>query len=110
MLPWVGYALNMSHCLSLEFLKTVACFAQDGENARIPRSRLIDLLRNSVKPGRVNRIEEVLLGRTARVTMLLENLTDPANASACIRTCEGLGLNEMHVIESYEPFRSSMVR
>lgn len=63
-----------------------------------------------MKPGRVNRIEEVLLGRTTRVTMLLENLTDPANASACIRTCEALGLNEMHLIESYEPFRSSMVR
>lgn len=40
--------------------------------------------------------------------MLLENLVDGANASACTRTCEAMGLSSMHVIESYEPFRTSM--
>lgn len=76
--------------------------------ARVPRSALLDLLRNSVKPNRIYRIEEVLTSRTTRVTMLLENLVDGANASACTRTCEALGLQRMHVIESYEPFRTSM--
>jgi tRNA (guanosine-2'-O-)-methyltransferase len=46
--------------------------------------------------------------RTSRVTLLLENLVDSANASACTRTCEALGLSSIHVIESYEPFRTSM--
>jgi tRNA (guanosine-2'-O-)-methyltransferase len=74
---------------------------------RVPRSDLLDLFRCAVKPARLSRIEEVLMQRCKRVTVCLENLVDPANGSACVRTCEAFGLSEIHVIESYEPFRTT---
>lgn len=75
--------------------------------ARIPRSDVLDLLRSAIKPNRIYRIEDVLAKRTSRVTVILENLVDAANASACTRTCEALGLSSMSVIDSYEPFRTT---
>lgn len=80
----------------------------EADGNRVPRTALLDLFRNAIKPARIARIEQVLLKRCTRVTVLLENLIDPANGSACIRTCEGLGLNAIHIVESYEPFRTSV--
>lgn len=74
---------------------------------RVPRSDLLNLFRCAVKPARIWRIEQALLQRCTNVTVCLENLVDPANGSACMRTCEGLGMSEVHVVESYEPFRTS---
>jgi tRNA (guanosine-2'-O-)-methyltransferase len=53
---------------------------------------------------RRERIERVLRHRLLSVTVVLENLHDPHNAAAAIRTCEGVGLVHVHVVGTSEPF------
>jgi len=45
-------------------------------------------------------MERVLDNRTRYVTMVLEDIYQSQNASAVIRTCECLGLQDIHVIET----------
>lgn len=73
--------------------------------SRIPESKLLSVLRAGVRPQRLVRIEQVLAGRCKRVQCLFENLSDPANGAACLRTMEGFGLSDAHAVESYETFR-----
>ncbi len=75
--------------------------------SRIAETKLLSLLRSTVKPKRLLRIEEVLQQRCKRVQCLFENVSDPANGAACLRTMEAFGLTDAHVVEAYEPFRVS---
>jgi tRNA (guanosine-2'-O-)-methyltransferase len=49
--------------------------------------------------ARIARIDEVLAARLASVAAVVEDVYDPHNASAAIRTTEAIGLAELHVIE-----------
>ncbi len=48
---------------------------------------------------RAQRVAQVVLRRLSSVTVVMENLADPHNASAVLRTAEGLGLDAIHVVE-----------
>jgi tRNA (guanosine-2'-O-)-methyltransferase len=48
---------------------------------------------------RRGRVIDVVAGRLQGITVVLENLVDNHNASAVLRTCEGLGVQSMHVVE-----------
>ena len=55
---------------------------------------------------RKERIEEVLALRTRNLTVVLDRLEDTFNMAAVLRTCEGMGVQEVHVIRNPEvPFR-----
>lgn len=56
---------------------------------------------------RKQRIESVLDCRLAGLTIAIENLHDPHNGAAAIRSLEGIGLSALHVAETVEPFRFS---
>lgn len=59
-----------------------------------------------VVAARLDRIERVLAHRTRTVTVVLDRLEDSFNMGAVVRTCEGLGLQELHVIPHPDaPFR-----
>lgn len=73
--------------------------------SRVKETKLLSMLRDVVKPSRLKRVEEVLMNRSCRVQCLFENLHDPANGAACLRTMEAFGLLEAHAVESYEPFK-----
>lgn len=45
-------------------------------------------------------MERVLLQRTRHVTIVLEDIYQSQNASAVVRTCECLGLQDLHIIET----------
>lgn len=75
--------------------------------SRIAETKLLTLLRSTVKPQRLLRIENILQERSKRVQCLFENLSDPANGAACLRTMEAFGLTDAHVVEAYEPFQVS---
>jgi tRNA (guanosine-2'-O-)-methyltransferase len=47
---------------------------------------------------RLQRIERVLRRRLVSVTVVLEQIFDPHNAAAVLRTCEALGLQHVHVV------------
>jgi tRNA (guanosine-2'-O-)-methyltransferase len=51
-------------------------------------------------PPRKERIEQVLAQRTRAVTVVLDRLEDSFNMAAVLRTCEGLGLQDVHVIRN----------
>ncbi len=51
-------------------------------------------------PPRKERIEQVLANRTRNLVVVLEKLEDQFNMAAVLRTCEGLGLQEVHVVKN----------
>lgn len=71
---------------------------------RLKETKLLTALRLAVKPSRLKRVEQVLKNRCQRVQCLFENLNDPANGAACLRTMEGFGVLVAHAVEAYEPF------
>jgi len=52
-----------------------------------------------VSERRLRRMIGVLLERLTSVTLVAENLIDPHNHSALVRTAEGFGLDRVHVVE-----------
>ncbi len=55
--------------------------------------------------ARVQRMKRVLDQRLAWLTVVLDNVFDPHNLSAVLRSCDAFGVQDVHVIESIEPFR-----
>lgn len=50
-------------------------------------------------------MDEVLAARTARLAVVFEDVYHPHNASAVLRTCECLGVQDVHVVEDAKRFR-----
>src|ERR1700712_5442631 len=45
-------------------------------------------------------MERVLAQRTRHLTVVMENLFQSQNASAVVRTCECMGIQDIHIIEN----------
>lgn len=60
---------------------------------------LISHFSQYVSDHKKNFIEKVLSERTRYVTLVLEDIYQSQNASAVLRTCECLGLQDIHIIE-----------
>jgi len=66
-----------------------------------PHQRLfLQYLSQFVTEHRKQCIEKVLAQRTRYVTIVLENIYQSQNANAVIRTCECMGLQDVHIIEN----------
>ncbi len=63
-----------------------------------------ELLAQMVSPERLERMEAVLDGRLGGLAALLEDVHKEQNMSACIRTLEAVGIQNVHVIEGDAPF------
>jgi tRNA (guanosine-2'-O-)-methyltransferase len=66
---------------------------------------LVDYLTQFVTPGRRARIDHVLENRTRHLTIVLEDLYQPHNASAVLRSCDCFGLQDVHIIENRNAYR-----
>ena len=64
----------------------------------------IESLSRHVTPERWQRFLDVSRERTRFVTVVLENIYQPHNASAVVRTCEAFGILDLYVIEDVNPF------
>lgn len=51
-------------------------------------------------PQRKERIDQVVAHRTRTVTVVLDRLEDSFNMAAVLRTCEGMGLQDVHIIRN----------
>jgi tRNA (guanosine-2'-O-)-methyltransferase len=51
-------------------------------------------------PARRERLQEVIAQRTRTVTVLLDQLEDTFNMAAVLRTCEGMGLQDVHLVRN----------
>jgi tRNA (guanosine-2'-O-)-methyltransferase len=61
---------------------------------------IVERLGPFLKENRLKRMEEALLHRTKGVRLVLENLDDPHNVSALVRTADGLGIHHLALIEA----------
>lgn len=59
----------------------------------------LNFARELLTPERQQRFAEVLETRTRRIAVVLENLSQSHNASACLRSCDAFGIQDVHVIE-----------
>jgi tRNA (guanosine-2'-O-)-methyltransferase len=75
--------------------------------AGYPPEQVIAALAPQLSPERAARIEAALDARVASLTVILENLHDPHNGAAALRSVEGFGLAELHVVEPLERFAFS---
>lgn len=66
----------------------------------LPARECVRALEPLVVPERRERIARAVEGRTRSVLCVIEGLSDPHNASAILRTCDALGVHEVHAIEA----------
>lgn len=66
---------------------------------------LIAFLSEFVTPERKRRMEEVLAERTRYLTVAVEDIYQPHNASAVLRTCDCFGVQDVHIIENRNEYR-----
>lgn len=59
---------------------------------------------NYLTERRRARIDGVLANRTRRLTVVLEDIFDPLNGNAVLRTADGLGIQDIHVAENRHKF------
>ena len=60
----------------------------------------LNYLSDYVTPHKKDLIDKVLAKRTRYITLVLENIYKPHNASAVIRTADCFGIQDVHVIEN----------
>ncbi len=65
---------------------------------------LISHLSSLITEDRWNRFQEVSAERTQYITVVLENIYQPLNASAVLRSADCFGIQDVHVIENYNEF------
>ena len=66
---------------------------------------LLDYLGQYITPHKKSVMERVLSKRTRFLTVVLEDIFKPHNASAVIRTCDCFGLQDIHVIEKTQEYK-----
>jgi len=65
---------------------------------------IISMLSDMVTERRLCRMEEIIAQRTRYLTVVLEDIYQSQNASAVLRTCECFGVQDVHVVENYNPY------
>jgi len=66
--------------------------------------QLLEYLSEYVTENKKQLIEEVLSVRSEYVVAVLEDIYQSQNASAVIRTCDGVGMQTVYVIENSNPY------
>ncbi|MDZ7756037.1 RNA methyltransferase [Rhodohalobacter sp.] len=68
---------------------------------------LITYLREFSTESRWERIQEIVHKRTRHLTVVVEDIYQPHNASAVLRSCDGFGIQDVHIIENKNEFEAS---
>ena len=68
------------------------------------RQPLIDTLSEQVTPERYAKMQAVLAQRTRHITLALENISKPHNASAILRSCDTFGVQDLHIIDDRDQY------
>lgn len=70
------------------------------------KAALIEQLLQYVTRNKQEKMHAVLKNRTRYVTVILEDLFQPHNASAALRTCDIFGVQDVHVVEALHSFKA----
>lgn len=68
---------------------------------------LIEHLKGFATPERFETLQTIVRLRTDYLTVVLEDIHQPHNASAVLRSCDGFGVQNIHVIENVNEFDAS---
>jgi tRNA (guanosine-2'-O-)-methyltransferase len=75
------------------------------DNELLVDQGLLNYLGQFITPHKKSVMELVLSKRTRHLTVVLEDIFKPHNASAVIRTCDCFGLQDIHVIEKTDQYK-----
>jgi tRNA (guanosine-2'-O-)-methyltransferase len=64
------------------------------------RKKLLEFLLEYITPNKRELFQKVIAFRTRHITVVLEDLFQPHNASAVLRSCDCLGVQDVHIIEN----------
>ena len=62
--------------------------------------KLLDHLETMLTENRKEKFAEIVRNRTRHITIVLEDIFQPHNASAVLRTCDCFGIQDVHIIEN----------
>lgn len=71
------------------------------------REARLEILERHLTPRRQQRLEEALNNRVSSVAMVVDGVYDLGNASAIMRTCEGLGIHKLFFVEATVTLKTS---
>src|ERR1051326_6312116 len=60
-----------------------------------------------ITENRLKRFDEVIAHRTRHITVVLEDIYQPHNAAALLRSCDCFGIQDVHVIENQNKFEAN---
>jgi tRNA (guanosine-2'-O-)-methyltransferase len=66
--------------------------------------RIIERLEPLALSRRCQRFEQVIAGRLGSVAVLLDELSDPHNRAAIVRSCDAFGVQELHSVQPAQDF------
>lgn len=66
----------------------------------LQQKALLEYLLEFITPDRKSLFEKVIKNRTRHITVVLEDIYQPHNASAVLRTCDLTGIQDVHIIET----------
>ena len=61
-------------------------------------------MKKNITESRLNKIKQVAANRQRDLVVILEDIYDPHNAAAIIRTCDGLGIQKVYFIFEEESY------
>ena len=64
------------------------------------KKQLVEHLSNFISDSRRKKFDEVIASRTKYITVVLEDIYQPHNASAVLRSCDCFGIQDVHIIEN----------
>ncbi|MBT3455653.1 RNA methyltransferase [bacterium] len=69
--------------------------------------KFVEYLKQFVTDNKKNKFKEVLEWRTRHIAVVLEDIYQPLNASAIIRSCDCFGIQDLHVVENVNRFKDT---
>jgi len=64
------------------------------------KEELLTYLLGFITENKRNKFEKIINFRTRYLTVVLEDIYQPHNASAVLRTCDCFGIQDVHIIEN----------
>ena len=65
---------------------------------------ILDDPANPRTPQRLSRLRSAIERRQPDLHLVMENVHDPHNVSAVLRTCDAVGVGTVHLVYTYEKF------
>jgi len=64
------------------------------------KQKLLEFLMTFISENKKNKFTEFIQYRTRHITIVLEDIYQPHNASAVLRSCDCFGIQDVHIIEN----------